>query len=100
MAQPRRNLRGPLMALMPGEHSRGLGLCPACRLQKCPTCGQQAVHYIGGWAASPSGFDGEEVCENGCSRLESSGFVLGFQADMKEALYQFERRWRRRRRKH
>lgn len=88
-------MRARLQSLRRGEHSRGLGLCPACRIQPCPQCGEKSLHLVGDFGFS------EEVCENGCNSLTRSGFVVGFQADMKEALYQLERREaRRRRRKH
>jgi predicted amidophosphoribosyltransferase len=92
-------VRQKLAALMPGEHSKGLGRCPACashRLRECSECGQPTMHNVATWSEYR-----EEVCENGCTTLERSGFVLQFQAEMKEALYQFERaEARRKRRKH
>lgn len=72
-----------------GEHSRGTGRCSRCgrkQLRTCPECHQQTLHDISIWSAYR-----EEVCENGCTKLERSGFVLRFQAEMKEALYQLEK---------
>ena len=92
-------VRDALQGLRPGEHSRGLGRCPAChtkRLRVCDGCGQRTMHNIGTWTEYR-----EEACENGCTTIERSGYVVAWQAEMKEALYQFERaEARRKARKH
>jgi predicted amidophosphoribosyltransferase len=88
--------RAALQALKPGEHSRGLGRCPACgshRLPTCGRCGEHTLHRVCTW----SDFS-EQVCENApCNALENRGVVVRFSAEMKEALYQLELKERRER---
>ena len=78
-----------------GQHTRSvLGRCLACCPSICPSCGERTLHNISTGGETLR----EEVCENGCT--SSTALLVRWQAEMKEALYQFERREARRRRKH
>ncbi len=71
-----------------GIHSRGQGRCSTCarrKLRTCGVCGQPTLHDVGIFSAYR-----EEVCENGCTRLERC--LVRWRAEMAEALYQLERR--------
>jgi hypothetical protein len=74
----------------PSVHTRGIGRCPECanrELRMCPHCGKHSIHFVSTWSAYR-----QEVCENGCTTLAKSGYVTSFQAEMKDALRQFDER--------